>query len=99
VSRYGQFVFGARFVLGGLGWLWAACLAVWAGEEPGDLAPRVRATIVQVEHPGATVAFEAQPPAVQDMVRRGMLQWSGKTDLAAAWLSVVSPKDVVGLKV
>jgi hypothetical protein len=33
------------------------------------------------------------------MVRRGMLQWTGKTDVKGAWLSVVSPKDVVGLKV
>jgi hypothetical protein len=45
------------------------------------------------------VNYEAQPPIVQEMMRRGMLQWSGKTDLKAAWLSVVSPKDVVGLKV
>jgi hypothetical protein len=54
---------------------------------------------VQVEHAGATVAYEAQPLIVQDMVRRGILQWTGKPDLKAAWLSVVSPKDVVGLKV
>jgi hypothetical protein len=59
----------------------------------------VRARVVQVEHAGATVDYEAQPLIVQDMVRRGILQWTGKPDVRAAWLSVVSPKDVVGLKV
>jgi hypothetical protein len=54
---------------------------------------------VQVEHLGATVDYEAQPLVVQDMVRRGILQWTGKADVKQAWLSVVSPKDVVGLKV
>ena len=79
--------------------LWAACAAVRAGAQPGVEQAPTRARVVQVEHPGATVNFEAQPAIVQDMVRRGMLQWTGKTDLKAAWLSVVSVKDVVGLKV
>jgi hypothetical protein len=83
----------------GAGFIWAACVAVWAGDGPGIGGPPVRARVVQVDHPGATVDYEAQPPIVQGMVRRGMLQWTGQTDLKAAWLSVVSPKDVVGLKV
>jgi hypothetical protein len=33
------------------------------------------------------------------MVRRGILTFTGKTSVAAAWQSLVSPKDVVGLKV
>jgi len=74
-------------------------MAVWAGDAPGAIGPVVRARIVQVDQPGATVAYEAQPRVVQDMVRRGMLRWSGQADLKAAWLSVVSVKDVVGLKV
>jgi hypothetical protein len=59
----------------------------------------VRAIVVQVQHPGATVAYEAQPLIVQDMVQRGMLKLTGKQDLKSAWLTIVSPKDVVGLKV
>ncbi len=70
-----------------------------AGDAPEPGNPPARATVVQVEHPGATMAYEAQPLIVRDMVRRGMLKWTGKTDLKAAWLSVVSPRDVVGLKV
>jgi hypothetical protein len=88
-----------RFIFCGVGSIWAAGAAVWAGDGPGVGGPPVRARVVQVEHPGATVIYEAQPRVVQDMVRHGMLQCTGQKDLKAAWLSVVSPKDVVGLKV
>ena len=67
-------------------------------ETPASDQP-TRARVVQVEQSGATSAFEAQPTIVDDMVRRGMLRWTGKQDLKAAWLSVVSNSDVVGLKV
>jgi hypothetical protein len=99
VSRDGHFVFGAKLILCGAGSVWAACTAVWAADGPGVLGPPVRARVVQVDHPGATVDYLPQPPAVQDMVRRGMLQWTGKADLKDAWLSVVSSNDVVGLKI
>jgi hypothetical protein len=99
VSRDAHFVFGARLILCGAGSLWAACTAVWADDAPAVLGLPVRARVVQVDHPGATVDYLAQLPVVQDMVGRGMLQWTGKADLKAAWLSVVSPTDVVGLKV
>jgi len=89
----------SRLIIYGVGSVWAACAAVRAGDGAEIGGPPVRARVVQVEQRGATVAYEAQPPVVQEMVRRGMLQWTGKTDLKAAWLSVVSPKDVVGLKV
>ena len=74
-------------------------MAVWGQDFPGVGPPPVRARVVQVEHPGATVAYEAQPAIVQDMVRQGILKWTGKPDVKSAWLSVVSPKDIVGLKV
>ncbi len=45
------------------------------------------------------MAYLPQPPIVQDMVEKGMLKLTGKPDLKAAWLAIVSPKDVVGLKV
>jgi len=99
VSRYAHFTFGLKLIVWGAGSLWAACSTVWAQDAPGLGSAPVRARIVQVEHPGSTVAYEAQPLIVQDMVRRGILQWTGKPDAKAAWLSVVSLKDVVGLKV
>jgi hypothetical protein len=79
--------------------IWAAGAPARAGDDPGLDQPPARARVVQVDQPGATVDYEAQPALVQDMMRRGMLRWTGKTDLKAAWLSVVSVKDVVGLKV
>jgi len=99
VSRDSHITFALRLILCGAGSLWAACTAVWSQEAPGIGLPPARARVVQVEHPGATVDYEAQPLIVQDMVRRGILQWTGKPDVKAAWLSVVSVKDVVGLKV
>jgi hypothetical protein len=88
-----------RLIIHGLGFACAACAAMRGGDGPEIGGPPVRARVVQVEHQGATVDFETQPTVVQDMVQRGMLQWTGKPDLKAAWMSVVSPKDVVGLKV
>lgn len=102
MSRYGQFVFprhAARFILCGVGLLWAACGGIRAGAQPGIDQVPVRARVVEVDHPGATVDFEAQPAIVQDMMRRGILKWTGKANLKEAWLSVVSATDVVGLKV
>jgi hypothetical protein len=81
------------------GFLWAGGPAARAQDQPGIGGPPARARVVEVEHAGATMAYEPQPAVVRDMMRRAMLKWSGKTDLKSAWLSVVSPKDVVGLKV
>lgn len=47
----------------------------------------------------ATVAFQAQPEVVRTMVNQGILTLTGKSDLKQAWLTVVSPHDVVGIKV
>ncbi len=52
-----------------------------------------------VENPRATDAFVPRPQIVQEMVRRGIMKYSGKSSVAAAWQSLVSPKDVVGVKV
>lgn len=63
----------------------------------GGPAPRTRVVIVEDSH--ATVAFEPQPAIVQDMVDRGIEKLTGKGDVKSAWGSLVSPRDVVGLKV
>jgi hypothetical protein len=89
----------STLIIYGVGFFWAATVAARTSLAPELGGPPVRARVVQVDHPGATMAYEAQPAVVQDMVRRGMLQWTGQKDLKAAWLSVVSPKDVVGLKI
>jgi hypothetical protein len=52
-----------------------------------------------VEDPKATEAFAAQPKVVQEMVQRGIIRLTGKTNEVLAWQSLVSNKEVVGLKV
>lgn len=78
--------------LGGL-----ACPSVRAADlpDPSQSGPRV----VIVDNPGATMAFQPQPAIVRTMVDRGIVRLSGKTNVADAWCSFVSTKDVVGLKV
>jgi hypothetical protein len=61
--------------------------------------PPTNARVVIVEDAKATEAFVTQPKIVQEMVRRGILRLTGKTSEALAWQSLVSKKDVVGLKV
>jgi len=57
------------------------------------------AKVVIVEDPNATKAYRAQADPVRLMVERGVLRLTGKSELRAAWLSIVSTQDVVGLKV
>lgn len=60
-------------------------------------APRSRVIIVQ--DPEASEAFKPRPKVVRNMVDRGINKLTGKTNVSAAWLSLVSPKDVIGIKV
>lgn len=52
-----------------------------------------------MDDPAATDAFEPRPDRVQKMVDRGITNLTGKTTVAAAWLSLVSTNDTVGIKV
>jgi hypothetical protein len=61
------------------------------------MEPRARVVIVQ--DPEATEAFEPRPDIVQAMVDRGITNLTGKGTVTAAWLSLVSTQDVVGIKV
>jgi hypothetical protein len=57
------------------------------------------AEVVIVEDSGATTAFEPHLDVVRTMVNRGMTNLTGKPTLTAAWLSLVSSQDIVGLKI
>lgn len=61
--------------------------------EPGQ--PRV----VIVKDPAATRQLSPQPDVVASMVSRGVMAFTGQTTPAAAWRSLVSTQDVVGIKV
>lgn len=55
--------------------------------------------VVIVQNDQATEAYRAQPDIVTQMIQHGLLRFTGATNLTAAWLSLISTQDVVGLKV
>jgi len=57
------------------------------------------AHVVIVEDANATAAFQPRADYVQTMIRRGLTQLTGATNIQSAWLSLVATQDVVGLKV
>ena len=100
MSRYGHQSIGKwGRILCVLGCVWAGAAALGAGDSPVAGALEARARIVLVENSHATVAFEPQAEVVGEMVKSGILRLTGQTEFKAAWRSLVSPTDVVGLKV
>lgn len=77
------------------------CLVSGAPGEPGAPGnePAPRARVVTVEDSLATVTFEPNRERILAMVDRGLQTLTGKTGARAAWLSLVSTQDVVGIKV
>lgn len=58
-----------------------------------------RSRVVIVHDAQATRAFEPDPARVRTMVTRAVTALTGQPDAAAAWRSLVSTQDVVGIKV
>jgi len=101
VSRYAQKFNGCRASLAlALGCGALVTMFSSAAEPPGRSTPKPpQSRVVIVHDPAATEAFKPVPNLVRTMVDAGITRLTGKTNLTAAWLSFVSPKDVVGLKV
>ena len=57
------------------------------------------AQVVKVENANALSDFQPDEMVVQKMVERGLTTLTGKKTLVAAWRSLVSTQDVVGIKV
>jgi len=76
----------------------AAVPGALAGSAAGATAPQ-RARVVVVRDPRALRTFEPQPERVRAMVERGLLELTGQSSVAAAWGSLVSTNEVVGIKV
>jgi hypothetical protein len=55
--------------------------------------------VVVVTDPNAVYHFQPQIPVVQAMVDRGITNFTGRPSVAAAWRSLVSTQDIVGIKV
>ena len=81
------------------GALWFACQQVPAADLPLRKPAGTRAYVLSVENPNATHQYQPNAAYVQAMVNRGITNFTGKTTVAAAWRSLVSKQDVVGIKV
>lgn len=64
-----------------------------------ETEPVKRARVFIVEEPGATVTFEPNREKIDAMLDRGLVALTGKRTAQAAWLSLVSTQDTVGVKV
>jgi hypothetical protein len=82
-----------------IGWVAVFPFSFQGADIPAMGDPPDRARVVIAENPRATAAFEPQPKIVQSMVDGGILKLTGKPDLKQAWRAIVSPQDVVGIKV
>ena len=74
------------------------CLAPSSGPfSATDKGPTAR--VVIMHDPDATEAFHADPLRVRTMVTRGLTNLTQRGTIAAAWRSLVSTQDFIGLKV
>ena len=82
------------------GWLLLASLPL-AGAQgfSTDNGTNTTSRVIIVEDANATEAFQPRAEHVEAMVRRGMIRSTGEKTASAAWLSLVTPQDVIGLKV
>ena len=64
---------------------------------PANRGPQ--AQVVSIQDPAATDAFRPRPERVRAMVDRAITNLTGKATVAAAWRSLVTTQDVLGLKV
>ncbi len=65
---------------------------------PSSAVTKPRARVVSVSHPEATESFRTNPDVVRKMVDRGITKFTGVDSPAAAWRSLVSTQDIIGLK-
>jgi hypothetical protein len=70
-----------------------------AGADPAASLHPENSRVVIVHDAAATDAFQARPDVVRAMVRLGATKFTGKTNVAEAWRTLVSTQDVVGIKV
>jgi hypothetical protein len=73
---------------------------VTPGGRPAENDPlQKQGRVLVVENARATSVFAPQRSVIDEMMRAGILSATGKPTVPAAWLSLVSTQDVVGIKV
>ncbi len=70
-----------------------------AGAQTTTPPPPVRSTVYFAQNPDAISRYEERPEITRRMVDDLVIATTGQRDIAAAWRSLVSPKDQVGIKV
>ena len=70
-----------------------------ASELLSTTAKVATARVVVVTNPRATVVYQTRPEIIQAMVDTGITALTGSNSPAAAWGSLVSTQDIVGIKV
>ena len=65
----------------------------------GSLPGRFPGKVVRVSTGNASVEGRVDPVKVKAAVDKGMLELTGRKSVAQAWLELVSPKDIIGIKV
>ncbi len=77
---------------------WFVGLPVHAADFPLR-STNATARVVVVENPDAVSDFQPDATIVQDMVNRGLTNFTGKATIVEAWRSLLTTQDVVGVKV
>jgi len=78
---------------------WTACAAATNTFSAGGLISSPRAQVVVVKDSQAMHAFQADSARVKSMVDRAVTALTAQPNTAAAWRTLVSTQDIVGLKV
>ena len=83
-----------------------ACQSLFSIAQPLNVAPSIaapetprQARVVIVRDAAASQTFNPRPEVIQKMVDRAITNLTGTTTVAAAWSSLVSTQDTVGIKV
>lgn len=77
---------------------WLNCEAADVVPQP-KITPKSEAKVVITSNNEAIESYNAKADVVRQLVRTGILKLTGKADERAAWLSLVSTQDIVGIKV
>jgi hypothetical protein len=82
----------------------ATLAGIWLAGHAGHAADLVsnrhaRAEVVCVENSAAILDLQPDPSVVRTMVNSGVATLTGRTNTSAAWRSLISTQDVVGIKV
>lgn len=103
MSSYALFDAGKKWICFGL--LSLLPLACGNADTPAQASPAARADtaprarVIVVRDPDATSAFEPNPDKVAAMLNRALASLTGKSTAAAAWRTLVSTQDTIGIKV